>query len=171
VTIREALSAQLAAAMRRRDTPVVTALRTALSAAANAEAAQPQETHDNTLISEHFAGDTAGLGATEVARVDLTEEHVGAIVAHERADLLAHAERLTRLCRHDEADAARRAADALGAVLADAQAPRRKGAGGRAGQRPPTRNRSTRHSGGAARSTRGGRGEPRQADGGPPAGP
>jgi len=117
MAIRAALSAELTAAMRRRDTAVVTALRSALSATANAEAAPPSPPLETTLVSEHVAGATRGLGATEVARVDLSEDQVREIVAHERADLMAHAERLTRLCRRDEADAARRAAEVLAAVL------------------------------------------------------
>lgn len=50
-------------------------------------------------------------------RRDLDGEQQRAIVGHERADLLAHAERLRRLCRLDEADGALRAADALEAAL------------------------------------------------------
>ena len=118
MTIRAALSAELTAAMRRRDTAVVTALRNVLSATANAEAAPLGEPRDQAPLSQHFAGATPGLGATEVPRVDLAEEQVRAIVAHERAELMAHAEQLTRLCRRDEADAARRAAGALADVVA-----------------------------------------------------
>jgi hypothetical protein len=123
MTIRALLSAELTAAMRRRDTAVVTALRNVLSATANAEAAPLGEPLDRAPLSPHFAGSTPGLAATEVTRVDLTEEQVRAIVDHERAELLAHAERLSRLCRRDEADAARRAAGALADVVAQAPQP------------------------------------------------
>jgi uncharacterized protein len=119
--IREALASELTAAMRRRDTAVVTALRTALSATANAEAAQPDEPETSMQFGQHFAGATPGLGATEVARVELVEEQVSGIVAHERADLMAHAQRLADVGRQEESDAARRAAEVLGAVLDQAE--------------------------------------------------
>lgn len=119
--ILEALSTELTAAMRRRDTAVVSALRSAQSALANAEAtpdAGPRVDGAGAPVhSRHVAGATPGLGATEVARVTLTQDQVRTIVDHERADLLAHAERLQRLCRRDEADGARRAADVLASLL------------------------------------------------------
>ena len=127
MAIRAALSTELAAAMRRRDTAIVTALRNALSSVANAEAVHPDESPDPTLVSRYVVGATAGLGATEVARAELTEEQVHAIVEHERAELLAHAGRLSGLGRRDEADAARRAAAALAAVLAGARTHRSTG--------------------------------------------
>lgn len=119
--IRGALSAELASAMRRRDSAVVSAVRNALSAVANAEASEPDEPLPAAVpVSQHFAGATPGLGATEVARIELSDEQVLELVAHERADLLAHAERLTRLCRRDEADSARRAAGVLAAAMSRA---------------------------------------------------
>ena len=116
--------ASLRAAMRRRDAGVVAALRTALSAVANAEAAPPADppdpASDAKLISQHFAGAAQGLGATEVARSELTEAQVRAIVTREHADLLEHAEGLARIGREDEAEAARRGAAALADALAAA---------------------------------------------------
>lgn len=119
--LRDDLHAELTAALRRRDPAVARALRTALAAIANAEAL-PAPPHagaiDSAEGSEHIAGATAGLGATEAERIALTEEQQRALVAHEQAELSAHAERLTALCRRDEADGARRAAQVLGHALA-----------------------------------------------------
>jgi hypothetical protein len=117
VTLRDALTTELADAIRRRDRPVVAGLRTALAALANAEALPAAEPGGTLSTTIHVAGATAGLGATEARRRYLSDEHERALVAHERAELMSHADRLTRLCRHDEADGARRAAAALAAAL------------------------------------------------------
>jgi hypothetical protein len=107
--------------MRRRDTPVVAALRSTLSALANAEAAPASgDTDTSSPESVHFAGSTRGLGAAEVERLTRTEDQQRTIVAAEIAELTHHAERLNTLCRRDEADAARRAARILGGLLESA---------------------------------------------------
>jgi uncharacterized protein len=103
--------------MRRRDTAVVAALRSALSAIANAEAATPVDPGTSTTGSIHFAGSASGLGAAEVERLTRTEEQQRAIVIAEAAELSGHVERLNRLCRQDEADAARRALQILTRIL------------------------------------------------------
>ncbi len=132
MTLRDALSAELAAARRRRDSAVTMALRTTLAALDNAEAvphpsAAPADAGRDdpspTVSSPHFPGALAGLGSGEVARRVLAESEVRAIVAHERDDLLSHADRLTRLCRRDEADGARRAAATLSGLLGAPSAP------------------------------------------------
>lgn len=115
--IRDALQAELAVAMQRRDRAVTSALRSALSALANAQAV-PAPSLSDLGSGGHIAGATPGLAATEAVRRDIGVEEQRAIVDHERADLLAHGERLRRLCRHDEADGALRAAEALAAALA-----------------------------------------------------
>jgi uncharacterized protein len=121
VPIRDTLQQQLADALRARDRGVTDAARSALAALANAEAAPVPEAPAAAPLSEHVAGATAGLAATEAPRVPLTEEAARALVATERDGLLHHAERLARLCRHDEADAARRGAGALSDALAAAR--------------------------------------------------
>ena len=121
MTIRESLSAELTDAMRRRDTAVVSALRTVLAAVANVEAAPQSGPSGGEPASAHLAGSTPGLGSTEVPRIDVADDQVRAIVTRERAELVGHAERLTRLCRRDEANAARRGANSLAAVLAEAE--------------------------------------------------
>jgi hypothetical protein len=155
MVVRDALQAQLATALRNRDTAVVAALRSTLSALANAEAVPvpgvaaegarapgtagpgirgeaPDQTtdreaarqnarqaHDVTarLATSALATTSPGLGATEVPRREVLESVARGIVAQEAAGLRAHAERLHRLCRLDDADAARRAADLLIATL------------------------------------------------------
>jgi hypothetical protein len=117
VSLHDSLDAELAAALRGRDRAVASAVRSALSALANAEAVPVAAELDTRGGTEHFAGSVAGLGAVEVARSPLTEEQQRAIVAGEVAELNGHAERLVRLCRRDEADGARRAAQVLNRVL------------------------------------------------------
>jgi hypothetical protein len=134
VDLRDALTAELAAAMKRRDTAVTSAVRTALAALANAEAPTVAATPDSPAGSPHVAGATAGLATTEVPRLDLSEAHQRAIVLREHDELRAHAERLARLCRRDEADGARRAADALATALSsDAATPADQAGAGRGG--------------------------------------
>ena len=121
MTLRDALTTELSAAMQRRDRPVIAALRTALAALANAEAVPAHGfgagDPSPAGASAHVAGATAGLGTTEAARQTLTPEAERALVAQERVELLSHADRLTRVCRRDEADGARRAADTLARAL------------------------------------------------------
>ena len=121
MSIKDSLQSELGSAMRRRDTPVVAALRSTLSALANAEAAPASaDTDTSTPESVHFAGSARGLGAAEVERLTNTEDQQRIIVASEIAELTHHAERLNTLCRRDEADAARRAARVLGGLLESA---------------------------------------------------
>jgi uncharacterized protein YqeY len=118
VAIESALQAELTSAMRRRDAPVVAALRTALAALANAQAVPaPEMPPTHSVGTAHVAGATQGLGAAEVPRLTLTEQNRLSIVAREAAELTDRVERLTRLCRRDEADGARRALSVLTNVL------------------------------------------------------
>jgi uncharacterized protein YqeY len=118
VAIESALQAELTSAMRRRDAPVVAALRTALAALANAQAVPATEMPPaHSVGTAHVAGATQGLGAAEVPRLTLTEQNRLSIVAREAAELTDRVERLTRLCRRDEADGARRALSVLTNVL------------------------------------------------------
>ena len=98
-------------AMRRRDRVTARVLRTALSSIANAEA-QPasDETPTSLRSAGGIAGAADGLAATEVARRELDEDEVRAVVAAERDDRLAAADDL----------AGRGAADAAAALRAEA---------------------------------------------------
>ena len=104
--------------MRRRDTAVIPQLRSVIAAIDNGEAvaAVPLSNEDSPI-----AGSVSGLGTAEVPRIELSEQEQVAIFTAEMAELAHHVDRLTTLCRRDEADAARRALSILGGVL-DAQA-------------------------------------------------
>lgn len=121
MTLRDALASELSSAMQRRDRPVIAALRTALAALANAEAVPAHDSAASTPSptggSTYIAGATSGLGAAEAPRRPLSDEAERALVAQERVELLSHADRLTTLCRRDEADGARRAAETLARAL------------------------------------------------------
>lgn len=83
--LRADLAAALKEAIRCRDTLAASALRTTLSAIANAEAVATS-TQAKAASSAHFAGAVAGLGAGEVARRQLSAADVHAIVRAEIAE-------------------------------------------------------------------------------------
>lgn len=112
------LRTDLTAAMRAKDRATASVLRTVLSAIANAEAQPAGEQTPASLLGEGaIAGAVAGLGATEVARRDLTADDVRRIVAAERAERLAAAEDLTDRGAPDAADALRTEAAVLDRYL------------------------------------------------------
>lgn len=77
----------LTAALRDRDMIAVAALRSALSAIANAEAVPPPGVAPPPGESgPHFAGARLGLGAGEAARRDLTEAQARDILLTEVSD-------------------------------------------------------------------------------------
>lgn len=84
--VQTRLSQALRAALRDRDQAATAALRSALSALANAEAVDPGEHAAKPAGSEHFAGAAAGLRAAEVPRNELTEDARLDIVRAEIAD-------------------------------------------------------------------------------------
>lgn len=91
------LRGDLTAALRERDRDTVGVLRTVLSAIANAEA-QPVagSTPTSHVANGRIAGASAGVGATEVARRELDEDEVRAIVQAERDERIAAADELAR---------------------------------------------------------------------------
>ena len=98
---RRDLRTALTAAMKARDKPATNALRSALGAIDNAEAAD--ETAAPAIEAGRIAGGVAGLGAGEVARRELTSDELVAIVRHEIADRHAAASELEGLGAHDRA--------------------------------------------------------------------
>lgn len=84
--VRARLSQALRDALRSRDQATTSALRSALAAIANAEAVDASAQPAGPPGSEHFAGAATGLGAAEVARKELTEAAMRAIVRAEIAD-------------------------------------------------------------------------------------
>jgi uncharacterized protein YqeY len=104
--VRSRLSRALRDALRGRDQPAISALRSALAAIANAEAVDAGQRLPAAAGSAHFAGAAAGPGAAEAARKELTETAMQDIVRAEIADRQTangqyrqggHAERADRL--------------------------------------------------------------------------
>jgi uncharacterized protein len=86
--VRKILRRNLTAALKARDRVAIAALRSALAAIENAEAAPADHPMPRTIESEHIAGSVVGLGAAEVERRHLTEADLRAIVeteVHERS--------------------------------------------------------------------------------------
>jgi uncharacterized protein YqeY len=109
VTLRERLNAALPTAMKARDSPAVTALRSALAAIENAAAVAPDDsTHGLPAI---------GLGVTEVARRDQDDAEIERIVRAEITDRITAADEYERLGRADRSDRLRAEARALVAHL------------------------------------------------------
>jgi uncharacterized protein YqeY len=104
-TLQQRLQAALPAAMKARDKPAVTALRSALAAIDNAAAVPPQEAS--------FGLPAVGLGVTEVARRDQDEAEIERIVRAEIADRLTAADEYERLGRSDHAQQKRAEARVL----------------------------------------------------------
>jgi uncharacterized protein len=110
------LRAALTEALRSRDPVAVAAMRSALSAIANAEAV-PSANGSSVVGSEHVAGAVAGLGAAEATRRELTEPDVTAIVAAEISDRRTAAGEYERVGRADQSVRLRREADILTELL------------------------------------------------------
>lgn len=124
-SIRDRLVAALPQALKERDTLAVDALRSALAAIENAAAVAeaPTVTADAlgndtatgsatladipaapSTASHHVAGATAGVGATEVPRRELTESDLLAIVVAEAAERETEAATYRDLGQADAAD-------------------------------------------------------------------
>jgi len=122
-SVRSRLQAALRTAMKERDTVASSALRSALSAIANAEAvslpaaSSGPPARSAAQSSPHFAGAVAGLGAAEVSRREVTEDEAAAIAATEAADRRAAARDYQAAGHADHADRLRREAQAIEAAL------------------------------------------------------
>lgn len=93
--IRERLRASLATAIKTRDTVAVSALRSALSAIANAEAVRPA---GGSKLSR------LGIGAADVPRRELSAGEVVDIIRGEIAERSAAASEMDRLGNAEHAD-------------------------------------------------------------------
>lgn len=126
-TWRETLRAQLLTARKDRNQTRVSALRSALSAIDNAETPDAETPDADTsretpLISTPngtIAGAATGLGSTEVARRQLTDAEIRALLRAEVDERLRAAEQLADNGAEDRAAAVRSEADVLTAILAD----------------------------------------------------
>jgi uncharacterized protein len=126
--LRERLRRALPAAMKARDRPAVTALRSALAAIDNAEAFDPDEAlaegrydvlepagwepadpdaDDAGAGHPGFAGTVAGVGATEVERRSLTPKQVEGIVRAEIETREVAATVLEGVGKHEHAERVR----------------------------------------------------------------
>lgn len=90
--LRQRLQSALVPAMRARDTTTVSAIRAALASVANAEAV-PVEQRRAPLTEGPVAG-TVGVGASEAARRELTEDDVRSLL---RAEVEGYLEAATEL--------------------------------------------------------------------------
>jgi uncharacterized protein len=115
--VQARLRAALTEALTTRDNAAVAAIRSALSAIANAEAVAPSATRPRPGSSEHVAGAVAGLGATEAARRRLTEADITAILSAEISDRRSAAEDCDRLGRDDQSARLRREASVLADLM------------------------------------------------------
>jgi uncharacterized protein YqeY len=120
--VRVRLRAALPAAMKARDAAAVAALRSALAAIDNAEAADVGEAPAPVINSADVAGSVVGVGAAEAPRRVLTEAEAAAIVRAEVADRLAAAHDYEQVGRLDRAERLRAEAAALGAYVGPAAA-------------------------------------------------
>jgi uncharacterized protein YqeY len=111
--LRDRLQSGVRAAMKARDTAAVAALRSALAAIGNAEAAEVSQAPAGAVGGEHIAGAVVGLGAGEVPRRVVTEEAAAELVRAEVRDRLAAAEGYERA---GQDDAARRLQDEAAAL-------------------------------------------------------
>ncbi|GAA4031786.1 hypothetical protein GCM10022247_66060 [Allokutzneria multivorans] len=109
--MRASLRASLTAALKARDRVAITALRSALAAIDNAEAVPAERSP--TTGSEHVAGASVGVGATEAQRRDLTEADLRSIVENEVRERTAAAADYSARGLHDTATQLRAEAEVL----------------------------------------------------------
>jgi uncharacterized protein len=114
--IETRLRAALTTALGSRDSVAASALRSALSAIANAEAV-PVAGGSRVIGGEHVAGAVAGVGAAETARRELSDADVAAIVAAEIRDRRSAADDYERLGRADQSARLRQEAGTLASVV------------------------------------------------------
>lgn len=109
------LRADLLTARKARDATATAVLRSTLAAVANAEAlpvAEAALTADGPI-----AGAAVGVGATEAARRELTDDDVRAIVAAEQSERLTAATDLEAHGAGEKAEQLRAEAELLAAYL------------------------------------------------------
>lgn len=111
VTVRDDLRRSLTAAMKARDPVTVAALRSALAAIDNAEAADI--TTAPAAQPGHIAGGVAGLGSGEVPRRTLTDADMHTVVRHVIDERARAAAQYETLGRHEEAAHVRAEINAL----------------------------------------------------------
>ena len=111
-TLRERLEADLKTAMRERDRTRVSILRTTMSALSNAEA-----------VDSSASRPQRGVYASEVARRELTDDEILAVLERERAELLASVGEYEAGGQHDAAAELRTKAAVLDGYLGGVDSP------------------------------------------------
>jgi uncharacterized protein YqeY len=114
---RARLRSALLAARKARDTARVSALRSALSAIDNAET--PDGAEVDAPSSGKIAGGVVGLGAAEVMRRDLSDEHIRELLRTEIDERLTAADDFTAGGHAQRATLLRSEAAALTDLLKD----------------------------------------------------
>jgi hypothetical protein len=114
--LRDTLRRDLATAMKAREPDAVSALRAAIAAIDNA-AAVPAPDDSAVTTSGHIAGASAGLGAAEAARRDLSGGQQQAILRDQIAGYAADADRYEALGQQGAAGRLRAQARLLTAYL------------------------------------------------------
>ena len=117
--VRLALRQRLTTALRERDKPIASAMRSAIAALENAEAV-PASQGVVPATSSHVAGAAVGVGAAEAERLALDEATESAILRAEVDGLLDAAREYESLGHGDRAAEARTAADELSVVVHNA---------------------------------------------------
>ena len=115
-TLRSRLRTRLTEAMRERDRELTSALRGIVGALENAEAVSTT-TGPVVATSAHVAGATDGVGGAEAPRRELDEVEEREVVLREIDELLAAASSYDEVGAADRAEALRRAAEVVSAVL------------------------------------------------------
>lgn len=113
---RATLRSDLLHARKQRDTVRVAAIRSALSAIDNAET--PDTAHTSTRIDGPIAHSVAGLGAAEVARRELTEAEILALLRAEIDERIGAATQFSAGGHADRAARLRAEAAVLDGLLA-----------------------------------------------------
>jgi uncharacterized protein YqeY len=113
-TARAGLQAALTGALRRRDKVAASALRSGLSALANAEAVSPVPLAGTS--SPHVAGAAAGPGAAEAPRRTLTPAEAEQVIAAEISERLAAADGYDQAGHPERAGLLRQEAEVLRAA-------------------------------------------------------
>ncbi|SDK88343.1 hypothetical protein SAMN05428985_106531 [Nocardioides sp. YR527] len=109
------LRADLLAARKARDTTATAVLRSTLAAIANAEALPVAETA--LSVDGPIAGATVGVGATEAARRDLSDEDIRGIITGEQSERLSAATDLESHGAGEKAEQLRAEAELLAVYL------------------------------------------------------
>jgi uncharacterized protein YqeY len=120
--LRSRLDRALRQALKSRDMIAVSAVRSALSAIANAEAT-PVAAPQATSGGPHFAGSAAGLGAGEAPRLHLSSAQMDEIVRAEISERQAAAQEYEQADHADRAARLRREAQVLSAAVLDDNQP------------------------------------------------